>query len=334
MSSNSSGKISPTLSSRLCRSDVRKGSAFPKAPLTLRATPAMEHKSSDSEGAAPFLLRFPGRRSLPAHHCGRAAKTQPNSSLIFFQRSIQYAIFTVLCAAFFSSCTKPIRTAEPAPNFFKVDAKTAGTISGKINFSGKKSSHKIVKMDADPQCEKLHPNPLSEESIAANKAGMLANVFVYIKSGLENKNFKPPVDPVVIDQNGCWFNPRVLGIQVGQTLQVKNSDPVTHNIHPLPTINREWNQSQAPDTEPFTRKFTQPEVMIKVKCNIHAWMHAWVGAVAHPYFAVTGADGTFQFKRIPPGNYTIEIWHEELGKQSQQVTLSPASESELTFNFK
>ncbi len=234
----------------------------------------------------------------------------------------------------FSSCSKSTPAPEPAPNFFKVDLKETGTISGKIHFSGKKSSHKIVNMDADPQCAKLHPNSVSDESITVNANGNLANVFVYIKQGLEGKNFEPPTNPVVIDQNGCWFHPRVLGIQVGQTLKVKNSDPVTHNIHPMPEINREWNQSQAPDTEPFTRKFTQPEVMIKVKCNIHAWMHAWVGAVAHPYFAVTGADGTFTLRDVPPGNYTLEIWHEELGKQEQQVTLSPASASEVNFNFK
>ena len=249
-------------------------------------------------------------------------------------RLVKFAICTALCFLPLIACSKPNPPTEPAPNFFKVDSKTAGVISGKIIFSGKKTSHKIVNMDADPQCAKLHPSAVSDESIAVNATGMLANVFVYIKNGLEDKNFEPPANPVVIDQNGCWFNPRVLGIQVGQTLQVKNSDPVTHNIHPLPTVNREWNQSQAPESEPFTRKFTQPEVMIKVKCNIHAWMHAWVGAVAHPYFAVTGADGTFQLKNVPPGNYTIEIWHEELGKQEQQITLSPASASEVTFNFK
>ncbi len=333
MLSNSSGTISPILSSRLRRSDVRKGSAFPKAPLPLWATPAMGKQSSDSGGAAPFLVQLPERQSLSAHHCGGAAKTQINSSLIFSQRSIQHAILTVLCAVFLASCTKPKPT-EAVPNFFKVDAKTAGAITGKIIYSGKKSSHKIVNMDADPQCAKLHPTSLSDDSIAINKDGMLANVFVYIKNGLEGKNFELPADPVVIDQNGCWFNPRVLGIQVGQTLQVKNSDPVTHNIHPLPTINREWNQSQAPDTEPFTRKFTQPEVMIKVKCNIHAWMHAWVGTVAHPYFAVTGTDGTFQLRNVPPGNYTLEIWHEELGKQEQQVRLAPSGQSEVNFQVR
>ncbi len=248
-------------------------------------------------------------------------------------RPVGSAIFIALCAVFLFACSKQNLPTEPAPGFYKVDAKTAGTISGKIIYSGKKTSHKIVSMDADPQCAKLHPNAVADESIAVNPDGALANVFVYIKQGLEGKNFEPPSDPVVIDQNGCWFNPRVLGIQVGQTLKVKNSDPVTHNIHPMPEINREWNQSQAPDTEPFTRKFTQPEVMIKVKCNIHAWMHAWVGAVAHPYFAVTGADGTFTLSDVPPGNYTLEIWHEELGKQAQQVTLAPSAKVEQTFQF-
>ena len=251
-------------------------------------------------------------------------------------RSVGSAIFIGLLftfSFFIFACSKPIAKTEATPIFFTVDAKTAGTIAGKIIFSGKKSSHKIVNMDADPQCAKLHPSAVSDESIAVNADGALANVFVYIKKGLEDKTFEAPSTPVVIDQNGCWFNPRVLGIQVGQTLKVKNSDPVTHNIHPLPEINREWNQSQAPDTEPFTRKFTQPEVMIKVKCNIHAWMHAWVGAVAHPYFAVTGADGTFTLRNVSPGNYTLEIWHEELGKQDQQVTLAPSAKVEQTFQF-
>ena len=250
------------------------------------------------------------------------------------QQPIKTIILTVLCAVFLIACSKPAPPADPVPGFFKVDTKTAGTISGKVIYSGKKSSRRIINMDADPQCAKLHPKAVSDESIVVNSDGALANVFVYIKQGLEDKNFEPPSEPVIIDQNGCWFNPRVFGIEVGQTLKVKNSDPVTHNIHPLPEINREWNQSQAPDTEPFTRKFTQPEVMIKVKCNIHAWMHAWVGAVAHPYFAVTGADGTFTLRDVPPGNYTLEIWHEELRKQEQQVTLAPSGKSEIEFKVR
>lgn len=211
---------------------------------------------------------------------------------------------------------------------------TAGTVTGKVEFIGKKPPRKAVAMESDPQCAQQHPNPISDESLAVNSNGTLANAFVYIKQGLEGKNFEPPVDPVVIDQKGCWFGPRVLGIQVGQTLKVTNSDPVTHNIHPLAQVNREWNQSQGPGAEALTRKFTQPEVMIRVKCNIHGWMHAWVGVVAHPYFAVTGADGTFHLRNVPPGNYTIEVWQEELGRQEQQITLAPAGKSDIVFTFK
>jgi plastocyanin len=231
------------------------------------------------------------------------------------------------------SGTKPDASSAPAPAFFKVDLATAGTITGKVEFAGKKPAPKIVAMASDPQCAKLHTNAVSDDAIAANN-GTLANVFVYIKQGLDDKTFALPADPVVIDQKGCWFGPRVLGVQVGQTLKVTNSDPVTHNIHPLAQVNREWNQSQEPGAEALTRKFTQPEVMIRVKCNIHGWMHAWVGVVAHPYFAVTGADGTFQLRNVPPGKYVLETWHEELGKQEQPLTLSPSGTSELVFKYK
>ncbi|MBS1812147.1 MAG: hypothetical protein JST84_28545 [Acidobacteria bacterium] len=242
----------------------------------------------------------------------------------------------LLCCQFVG-CTKsptPANQAETKPAWFKVDTKTAGEISGKILFSSKKPASKKVDMESDPQCAKLHPNGQTDEVIAVNNNGTLANVFVYIKKGLEDKQFEPPTDSVVIDQKGCWFGPRVLGVQVGQTLKVTNSDPVTHNIHPLAQVNREWNQSQSPGAEAFTRKFTQPEVMIRVKCNIHGWMHAWIGAVAHPYFAVTGNDGSFQLRNVPPGTYTIEVWQEELGKMEQQVTLAPSGKNDLVFNFK
>ena len=230
------------------------------------------------------------------------------------------------------------QTDTPASNsaqaWYKVDLSTAGVIAGKVLYTGQKKLAKQVNMDNAPECALLHDKPVMDEEIAAANDGALANVFVYIKQGLEDKKFEPPAAPVVIDQNGCWFGPRVLGIQVGQTLKVTNSDPLTHNIHPLPEHNREWNQSQPPGSEPFTRRFTQPEVMIRVKCNIRVWMHAWVGAVAHPYFAVTGADGSFALPNVPPGNYTVEIWHEQLGRQEQQLTLAPSGKNTLEFKFK
>jgi plastocyanin len=244
--------------------------------------------------------------------------------------------FLILCTIF-AACAKPAPPSETkpgAPASFQVDPSTAGSVTGKVMFDGKKPTAKKVVMEGDPHCARLHASTVSDEIIAVNSNSTLANVFVYIKQGLEDKTFAPPADPIVIDQQGCWFNPRVLGIQVGQTLKVTNSDPLTHNIHPLAQVNREWNQSQPPSAEPFLRRFTQPEVMIRVKCNIHPWMHAWIGAVAHPYFAVTGADGSFQFRNVPPGNYTIAAWQEELGTQEQQITLAPSAQRELVFNFK
>ncbi len=246
------------------------------------------------------------------------------------------------CALTLSACSgaQPESQSRPAPaatNWFKVDPATAGTVTGSVFFAGKQPPAKKVNMDEEPQCAKLHQEAVIDEAVAAAGNGperRLANVFVHLKQGLEGKQFEPPADPVVIDQKGCWFGPRVLGLQVGQPLKVTNSDPLTHNIHPLAQVNRDWNQSQAPGAEPLTRKFTQPEVMIRVKCNIHSWMHAWIGAVPHPYFAVTGIDGSFQLRHVPPGTYTLEAWHEALGRQEQTITLAPAGKSDVVFKFK
>ncbi len=130
------------------------------------------------------------------------------------------------------------------------------------------------------------------------------------------------------------FEPHVLGIQTGQELKVTNSDAVTHNIHPRAEVNREWNHSQGGGDPPIERRFSKQEVMIPVKCNIHSWMHAWIGVVDNPYFAVTGTDGTFALKNVPPGDYTIEVWQERLGKKEQHVTVPAASKQDLNFEFK
>ena len=188
---------------------------------------------------------------------------------------------------------KPQEAAKAPVANFKVDAATAGSVSGKILFKGKKPEVKKIDMDEDPVCAKLHKSAVIEQPVAVNKNGTLANVFVYVKTGLDGKHFEAPATPGSIDQKGCWFEPRVLGLQTGQPFRVTNSDPLTHNIHPKPKANREWNQSQPSGEAPLMRKFNFPELMFRVKCNIHPWMHAWIGVVEHPYFAVTGEDGVF-----------------------------------------
>jgi len=235
-----------------------------------------------------------------------------------------------------AGCRQPESKApqKAAVSYFKVDPSTAGTISGKILFAGKKPALKKVDMDEDPQCAKLHKSAVYSAPVAVNGKGTLANVFVYVKQGLEGKQFEAPAEPVTMDQRGCWFEPRVLGIQVGQGFRVTNSDPVTHNIHPRPHQNREWNQSQPPGEAPLMRKFIAPEIMVRVKCNIHPWMRAWIGVVANPYFAVTGEDGGFELRNVPPGNYTIEAWQEELGTLQQQVTVPASGKATTVFTFK
>jgi plastocyanin len=168
---------------------------------------------------------------------------------------------------------------------------------------------------------------------ARTEEPLTANVFVYVKRGLEGKQFPPPTDKVTIDQKGCWFGPRVLGIRPGQTLRVTNSDPVSHNIHPEPKFSREWNQNQPPESPALERRFLKPEVMVPVRCNIHRWMRAWIGVVDHPYFAVTQADGKFELRDVPPGRYVIEAWHERFGRLERTFTLEPSGAVQLAFEY-
>ncbi|MFN7623187.1 MAG: hypothetical protein ACK5RS_08570 [Acidobacteriota bacterium] len=246
-------------------------------------------------------------------------------------------VLILMLAILLTSCQKKADPEPVSALYYQPEPLTAGSITGRVLFSGQPVAPRRVNMDNDPQCVKLHDQPLADEEIAVSRVGeeaRLANVFVYVKAGLEGKIFQPPAEPVVIEQRGCWFGPRVQGIMVGQTLQVINADPLTHNIHPLAKVNREWNQSQSPGDPPLTRRFAQPEVMVRIKCNIHNWMHAWIGAVPHPYYGVTSREGLFTLDRIPPGDYLLEAWHERLGRQELPVKVTASGRTELLFNFK
>jgi plastocyanin len=256
-----------------------------------------------------------------------------------------HTLVTIFCAtAILTGCSgsatkepQPQTTAAKppaAPTYFKVDPSTAAVLTGKVRYTGPRPARKRIDMSGDPACVEAHHGRAYDESMVENPNRTLANVFVYIKSGLEGKTFETPTTPITIDQQGCWFRPRVLGIQTGQTLRVTNSDPVTHNIHPLAETNREWNHSQGQGDPPIARRFTKPEVMIRVKCNIHSWMHAFIGVLDHPYFAVTGADGSFEIHNVPPGDYVLAAWQEELGAQEQKISVAPSRQVETNFTFK
>lgn len=219
-----------------------------------------------------------------------------------------------------------------APAAAPVDTANAGGINGTVTYNGPDPDVKIA-MNADPVCAGAHATPIETQKIVAN-GGKLANVFVYVKSGLEGKSFPAPADKKEIDQQGCMYHPHVQGIQVGQTLVVKNSDPTLHNIHALPTKNQEFNQGQPVQNMSFEKTFTTPEVMVHFKCDVHPWMSSYIGVVDNPYYATSGEDGSFSIANLPPGTYTLEAWHEELGTQDQQVTIAPGQTATVTFDFK
>jgi hypothetical protein len=238
------------------------------------------------------------------------------------------------CSPSSRKTTPPEQVQESANPAYQVDPLSAGSISGMIRYVGKRPLPKKIDMSGDPACVEAHHGKALDEPLVVSSKGGLANAFVYVKSGLEGKTFATPSTPVAIDQNGCSFRPRVLGIQTNQSLQITNSDPVTHSIHPMAQINREWNHSQGAGEPPLARKFARPEVMIRVKCNIHSWMQAYIGVVDNPYFAVSGEDGSYRIGNLLPGTYTVAIWQEKLGTQEQQVTVAPHSNTQADVTFK
>ena len=165
------------------------------------------------------------------------------------------------------------------------------------------------------------------------KGGKLANVFVYVKDGLPQGNFAVPTEPVVLDQKGCRYNPHILGIMAGQPLKITNTDTADHNIHDMPSNNPPFNESQMPTDKPVIKKFPNVEMMIPVQCNQHPWMRAYINVMSHPYFAVSGPDGSFEIKNLPPGEYTIAAVHERFGEQTMKVKVGPKENAKAAFVY-
>lgn len=254
------------------------------------------------------------------------------------KRIVSTALFA-LAALVMAGCggaKEETQTAEQAPAAENVWRPTGeeGSVTGKVNFQGKPPKFPPIQMDADAACAALHKTRVYPEAVVVNDNGTLRNVFVYVKSGLEGKTFQVSDEPVELDQKGCMYVPHVLGIQARQNLKVVTSDNTTHNIHPLPNVNPGWNVSQPPGADAIIKTFSRPEVSIPVKCNQHPWMRAYIHVLSHPFYAVSGSDGGFEIKGLPPGKYEIEAVHEQYGAMTQSVTVPAKGSAPVEFAYK
>jgi plastocyanin len=214
-----------------------------------------------------------------------------------------------------------------------VDPATAATINGVVSFEGTAPANAAIKMNADPVCTKANSTPQTQETYMV-KDGKLGNVFVFIQDGLGGRTFPTPTEPVVLDQKSCRYHPHVFGLMVGQPMTILNSDPTLHNIHAIPGTNQEFNTAQPIQGMKTEHVFTAKEanVVVPFKCDVHGWMNAYAGVLDHPYFGVTGEDGKFSIKNLPPGTYKLSAWHEKAGTKTIDITVA-AKETKEDANF-
>jgi len=233
-----------------------------------------------------------------------------------------------------NAAAAPAAPPAPAATATSDPSADGGTITGKIKFTGTAAKNPTIDMSEEAACKAKYPSPPTEEVVVAGAANALANVFVYVSAGLPaNAKYQAPSTAVVLDQNGCRYHPHVLGIMVGQNLEIKNSDPLLHNIKAVAKKNRGFNVSQPNAGMTRDVTFSAPEVMVNLECNVHGWMHAYLGVRPDPFFAVSGQDGSFKIEGLPPGTYTIEAWHEKFGTQTATVTIAATETKTANITF-
>jgi plastocyanin len=245
------------------------------------------------------------------------------------------AVFAVACLVVAGCGNKSSNSSSTAPTPTEtVNPDIAGSVSGTVRLDGPPPKLRPINMSAEPYCEKIHPTPVMPPEVVAGQNGELANVVVYVKgAALQNYRFATPTEPVELDQRGCMYEPHVVALMVKQPLEVKNDDQTTHNVHAIPNENPEWNESQTIGAGPIEQHFDVAEMAIPIRCNVHPWMNAYVFVFPNPYFAVTGKEGHFEIKNLPPGTYTIEAWQEKYGTEDQRVTIAPNQSQQVSFTF-
>lgn len=208
----------------------------------------------------------------------------------------------------------------------------AATLGGSVKFEGAAPKMPNIQMSADPFCASQHPTPQPDEEVVVGPAGELANVIVYVKNAPAGG---APAAPALLDQAGCRYIPHVSAVQVGQQIQIKNSDNTLHNVHAMPVANRQFNEGQPVQGMVSTKKFDKVEMPpFRIKCDVHGWMKSYMAVLPHGYHSVSQMNGAFSIANLPPGSYTVVAWHEKFGQQEQQVTVGPNEQKQIAFTFK
>ena len=235
----------------------------------------------------------------------------------------------------FSGCGRnpnPKVAPLPAPTR-KIDAATTAAITGRVTLEGTPPAAKPIDMSAEPYCAKLNSGPVFPQQVVTGNSGSLANAVVYIKDFPADYIVDAPGATATLSQRGCMYEPHIIALRTGQTLEIKNEDQATHNVLAMPEQNPKWNRSETPGAAPIEETFAAPELAIPVRCNVHPWMKSYVFVFSHPYYAVTGKDGQFELKNLPPGTYTIEAWQEKYGKQDATITVGQKESKPMNFKF-
>ncbi len=229
----------------------------------------------------------------------------------------------VVLAGMAMLATSALAFAGPGPS--------GGTISGKVTYEGTPAKMKPIDMSKEPSCQKMYTTPPLTQAVETGPGNTLADAVVYVSAGAPDD--AAPSSSAVFTQKGCRYIPHTLAFQVNQELKIVNEDQTSHNIHPLPKLNREWNKSQPPGSPPIIEKYDKTE-FIPVKCNIHPWMHGNFAVLKNSHYAVSNESGEFSLANLPPGKYTITAWQESYGEQTQDVTISGTETKTITFTFK
>jgi hypothetical protein len=230
-------------------------------------------------------------------------------------------------------CGNSTKKAPPLPPAPPVDPATAAQVTGTVTFEGNPPHFSPIDMSASPACVKANSAPVVPPVVVTGAHNALANVVVFVKSGLGRYRYSAPQTPVTLDQKGCMYAPHVVALMVGQPFEIANSDPTIHDIHPMLRNNAPFSLSELPGRPAEKTVFQDPDFAVSVGCMIHPWMQAYLFIFDQPYFAVTTKDGTFSLKNLPPGTYTIEAWHEPNQVVDQTVVLGPKDSKTISFTF-